>query len=182
MNYYEKTIGTELVYEGSIINVERLTVELPNGRIATRDVVRNPGASVIVPITDDGEIVMVEQFRKPTEKTFIEVPAGKLDEGEDPKVCAERELKEETGYTAKELKKILTLNPAPAFADEVLHIFLATGLTKGEAHPDEDEFISARTYKIEEVLNMIDEGKITDSKTVASVLFAVRYLNKQKGC
>lgn len=180
MDYYEKTISTELMYKGNIINVERLTVELPNGKIATRDVVRNPGASVIVPVTDNGEIVMVEQFRKPNEKTFIEIPAGKLDAGEEPIKCAERELKEETGYTAKELKKILTLNPAPAFADEVLHIYLATGLSRGEAHPDEDEFISARTYKIDEVLNMIDEGQITDSKTVAGVLFAVRYLSKQK--
>ncbi len=174
MDYYEKTISTQPIYQGSIIDVERLTIELPDGRRATRDIVRNPGASVVIPITDDGQIVLVEQFRKPNEKVFIELPAGKLDKGEDPEHCAARELKEETGYSAKSLKKILTLHPAPAFADEILHVYLATGLTKGDCCPDEDEFISARTYDLNQVLAMIEEGLITDAKTVAGVLFAAR--------
>lgn len=173
MNYYEKTLSSKLVYEGTIINVEKLTVELPNGHIASRDVIRNPGAAVIIPIIDDS-IILVEQFRKPAEKVFIELPAGKLEYGEDPTACAIRELKEETGYSAEKIEKVLTLYPAPAFADEVLHIYLATGLTKGEAAPDEDEFISARAYKLEVALSMIDEGIINDSKTVAGILFASR--------
>ncbi len=178
MNYYEKTLSSKLVYEGSIINVEKLSVELPNGHIASRDVIRNPGASVIIPIIEDC-IILVEQFRKPAEKVFIELPAGKLEYGEDPAECAIRELKEETGYSAEKLEKVLTLYPAPAFADEVLHIYLATGLTKGEASPDEDEFISARPYKLEKALSMIDDGLINDSKTVAGILFASRL--KQRG-
>lgn len=177
MEYYEKTISTELKYKGNIINVEKLVVELPNGKLASRDVVRNAGASVVVPIIDD-EIILVQQFRKPPEKVFIELPAGKLEYGEDPAVCAARELKEETGYSTGKLVKILELYPAPAFSDEVLHIYLATELEKGLAEPDEDEFISAKAYKITEVLSMIDEGIINDSKTVAGILFAARFLNK----
>jgi len=176
MEYYEKTISTELKYKGNIIDVEKLVVELPNGKLASRDVVRNAGASVVVPILDD-EIILVQQFRKPPEKVFIELPAGKLEYGEDPAACAARELKEETGYSAEKLVKIMELYPAPAFSDEVLHIYLATDLIKGEASPDEGEFITAKAYKISEALSMIDEGIINDSKTVAGILFASRLLN-----
>jgi ADP-ribose pyrophosphatase len=172
MIYYEKTLGTEQIYRGTIIDVERLTVKLPNGRVVTRDIVRNPGASAVVPLTDDGCIILVEQFRKPIEKTSLEIPAGKLDKGEDPTDCAKRELLEETGYTAGKLVKILTIHPTPAFADEILHIYLATDLSKGRACPDEDEFITARKYRISDVLKMIDDGVITDGKTVCGVLFA----------
>jgi ADP-ribose pyrophosphatase len=179
MIYSEKTLSSKVVYEGTIFNVEKLTVELPNGHIASRDIIRNPGAAVIIPIIDDC-IVLVEQFRKAAEKTFIELPAGKLEYGEDPKDCAARELKEETGYTANKIEEVLSLYPAPAFADEMLHIFLATDLEKGEATPDEDEFISARTYKLEEALDMIDKGIINDGKTVAGILFASRLLSKNK--
>ncbi len=177
MDFYEKTVTTEIIYRGRIFDVETQTVELPNGEIAARDIIRNPGAAVIVPVTDNGDVILVEQFRKPCEQVFIEVPAGKLEEGEDPKLCAARELKEETGYTAEKLEKIMTLNPAPAFADEVLHVYLATGLTEGEANPDEGEFISAKAYPMAEALNMIKEGKITDSKTVASLLYTAKFFN-----
>ena len=178
MEFYEKTLNIETIYKGRIFDLETHTVELPDGKIAARDIIRNPGAAVIVPLTDNGEVIMVEQFRKPCEKTFIEVPAGKLEAGEDPQVCAARELKEETGYSAEKLVKILTLNPAPAFADEVLHIYLATGLTKGEASPDEGEFIAVRAYPLSEALNMIKEEKITDSKTVESLLYTAQFCNK----
>lgn len=181
MNYYEKTIKSESIYEGSIINVERLTVELPNGKITYRDVVRNPGASAVIPVTEDGCVVLVEQFRKPIETTSLEIPAGKLDHGEDPLECAIRELREETGYKADHISKILTIHPTPAFADEVLHIYIATGLSKGEACPDEDEFITAKKYKIEEVVKMIHDGLITDGKTVSGILFAVSLLDLQGG-
>lgn len=176
MNYYEKTIKSERLYEGAIFDMEKLTVELPNGKIAYRDVIRNPGASVIVPLTDDGHVIMVKQFRKPIEAVSLEVPAGKMDPGEDPLQCAQRELKEETGYTAEKFKRILTLHPAPAFADEVLHVFVAKGLSKGEASPDEDEFIHAFKYKLDDVLQMIQDGVIKDSKTIASILFTARLL------
>ncbi|NLM75677.1 MAG: NUDIX hydrolase [Clostridiaceae bacterium] len=178
MDYYEKTVSRKPIYEGNIIDVEVLTVELPNGRTAPRDVVRHSGAAVIVPVTDKGEVVLVKQYRKPIEQVSLEVPAGKLEKGEDPKICAARELKEETGYTAGKLEKILTLHPASAYTDEVLHVYLASDLTKGEANPDEDEFITANVYPMEEALNMIKDGLITDAKTVAGVLFAARLFNK----
>lgn len=178
MNYNEKTINSQLVYQGTIFNVERLTVELPNGKHVPRDIVRNPGASAVVPFTDDGRVILVTQYRKPNDRVYIEIPAGKLDKGEDPAVCALRELREETGYSAKNLKKIMEFNPAPAFADEILHIYVATGLTEGDCHPDEDEFISAKAYDIEEVLTMIEKGEICDGKTVSGILLALRLLNK----
>ncbi|HHY64547.1 MAG TPA: NUDIX hydrolase [Clostridiaceae bacterium] len=178
MDYYEKTLTKKTVYEGTIFNVEKLTVELPNGHIASRDIIRNPGAAVVIPVIDDC-IVLVEQFRKAAEKNFLELPAGKLEQGEDPKECAARELKEETGYTAGKIEKVMSLYPAPAFADEMLHIFLATDLEKGEAEPDEDEFVSARVCRLEEALEMIDQGIINDGKTVAGILFAARILGKK---
>ncbi|HHU90621.1 MAG TPA: NUDIX hydrolase [Clostridiaceae bacterium] len=177
MEYYEKTISAELKYKGNIIDVEKIMVELPDGKLASRDVVRNAGASVVVPVIND-EIILVQQFRKPPEKIFIELPAGKLEDGEDPAVCAARELKEETGYSAKKLEKIMELYPAPAFSDEILHVYLATELIKGEASPDEGEFITAKAYKITEALSMIDKGIINDSKTVAGILYVSRFLNK----
>lgn len=175
MDFYEKTLSTETVYTGTIIKVERLTVELPNGNKATRDIVRNHGAAVVIPIVGH-KIILVQQYRKAADRTFLELPAGKLESNEHPSVCAKRELKEETGYEATTLEEILTLYPAPAFADEALHIFLALDPIKGQPSPDVDEFISAKAYKITDVLNMIDEGIINDSKTVAGVLFAARKL------
>ncbi len=176
MKYYERTIKTEPIYEGSIFDIEKLTVELPNGKITYRDVIRNPGASVIAPITEDGHVILVKQYRKPIEEVSLEIPAGKLDHGEEPIQCAARELKEETGYAAKKLTKIMTLHPAPAFADEILHIFIATGLSLGEVCPDEDEFIHSGKYKLDEVINMIQDGTIKDAKTVAGILFVARML------
>ncbi|HOQ76433.1 MAG TPA: NUDIX hydrolase [Thermoclostridium sp.] len=176
MNYYEKTIRTEPVHKGFIFDIERLTVELPNGKAAYRDVIRHSGASVIVPITEDGHVILVEQYRKPVEEVSLELPAGRLNEGEDPARCAARELKEETGYTASRLVKILTLYPAAAYSDEVLHVYVATGLSKGEASPDEDEVIQAFKYKMDDVIKMIMDGAIKDSKTVSGILFTVRLL------
>jgi ADP-ribose pyrophosphatase len=178
MEYREKTISKEEVYQGSIIRVERQTVELPDGRKASRDIIRNAGASAVVPITEDRCIIMVTQFRKPIETTSLEIPAGKLDEGEDPLHCAARELEEETGYKAEKIEKILTLHPAPAFADEMLHIYKATGLTPGTSRPDEDEFITAQKYRIEDVLKMIEDGTIKDAKTIAGVLYCARLLER----
>ncbi len=176
MNYYEKTTRTEPIHKGVIFDIERLTIELPNGKTAYRDVIRHSGASVVVPITEDGHVILVKQYRKPIEEVSLELPAGKLDEGEDPVRCAARELKEETGYNADRFIKILTLYPAPAYSDEVLHVFVATNLSKGEASPDEDEVIQAFKYKLDDVIKMIHDGTIKDSKTVSGILFADRLL------
>lgn len=172
MNYYEKTIKEERKYTGNIINVERLTVELPNGKVATRDVVRHPGASVVVPITDDGMLLMVTQFRKPNDMISLEIPAGKLDDGEEPEICAKRELCEETGFIAGNITKAFEIHSTPGFSDEVLHMYVATNLEEAEACPDEDEFITCSKHSIADLLDMVYRGEITDAKTIIGIFLA----------
>lgn len=174
MNYYEKTVKEERKYTGNVINVDLVTVVLPNGKESTRDIVRHPGASVIVPITNDGKILMVEQFRKPCEMISLELPAGKLDAGEPPEECAKRELQEETGYIAGKLTKVLTIHSTPGFSNEVLHMFVATELVEKNANPDEDEFISCKKYEISDLISMIEKGEITDAKTIIGIFLADR--------
>jgi ADP-ribose pyrophosphatase len=172
MNFEEKTIGREHTYKGSIIDVETLEVVLPDGKKATRDVVLHPGASVVIPISDNGEIYMVRQYRKPS----LELPAGKLDHGEDPKVCAVRELSEETGLAADEVKHLISIHSAPGFSNEVLHLYLASGLKEGKAHSDEDEFVACEKYQINKLFDMILNHEITDAKTIVGVLMADRII------
>lgn len=162
------------MYKGNIINIELQTVELPDGREATRDVVLHPGASVVIPLTEDGQLYMVRQFRKPIDKVSLEIPAGKLDHGEDPLVCAVRELKEETGLTAESMKHLVSIHSTPGFSNEVLHMYLATGLTEGELCADEDEFISSEKVPVDKLVNMVLSGEITDAKTIIGILLADR--------
>lgn len=177
MNYEEKTVSERHIYKGNIINVDNLTITLPDGRQATRDIVRHPGASVVVPLNEKGEVYMVRQFRKPIDMVTIEIPAGKLDPGEDPLVCAKRELKEETGLEAKEIRHLVSIHSTPGFSDEVLHMYSATGLSEGESCADEDEFISTEKYPVADLIDMILNGKITDAKTIIGVLLADKILS-----
>lgn len=176
MNYEEKILSTKNIYEGTVINLDLLEVELPNGKRAKRDIVRHPGGAFVVPINEKGEIYMVRQFRKPMEKISLEVPAGKLDPGEDPAVCAERELREETGLTASKITHLLSTHTSPGFCDELLHMYVATGLQEGDACTDEDEFLSVEKIHVEKLLEMVLEGEITDSKTIMGILFAERII------
>lgn len=177
MNYEEKTVSERHIYKGNIINVDNLTITLPDGRQATRDIVRHPGASVVVPLNEKGEVYMVRQFRKPIDMVTLEIPAGKLDPGEDPLVCAKRELKEETGLEAKEIQHLVSIHSTPGFSDEVLHMYSATGLSEGESCADEDEFISTEKYPVADLIDMILNGKITDAKTIIGVLLADKILS-----
>jgi ADP-ribose pyrophosphatase len=172
MNYEEKTISREAIYKGNIINVENVTVTLPDGREATRDIVLHPGASVIMPLSEDGCLYMVRQFRKPLEAVSLELPAGKLDQGEDPRICAERELREETGLTASNIIHLLSIHTTPGFSNEVIHLYAATGLTEGETCADEDEFISSEKISVERLVDMVLNGGIKDAKTIIGVLMA----------
>ncbi|NLL06861.1 MAG: NUDIX hydrolase [Clostridiaceae bacterium] len=172
MNYEEKTISKKQMYKGNIIDVESWSVVLPNGKEATRDVVLHPGASVVIPITEDGQVYMVRQFRKPIDQESLEIPAGKLDKEEDPLDCAKRELKEETGLDAKDIRHILDIHSAPGFSNEVLHMYVARDLYEGEACADEDEFISAEKYTINTLMDMIMKNQITDAKTIIGILMA----------
>lgn len=181
MEYTEKTLKTEDIYKGNIIKVQNLTVSLTNGKEATRDIVLHPGASVVVPINEKGELYMVKQFRKPLDITTLELPAGKLDSvGEDPRLCAERELMEETGLRAESLEHLISIHTTPGFCNEVIHMYTATGLNQGEACTDEDEFLDVEKIHISELVNMVLEHKITDAKTIIGILLAEKMINGNK--
>ena len=172
----EKKINRETLLKGVIFNVERHTVLLPNGVEAIRDVVVNPNASAIVAIDKENNVIMVKQFRITEEKIMLEIPAGKIDKGEDPLQCAVRELREETGYTAKEIKFLFAPMVSPGFATEHIHIYMAMDLTLGDIDPDEDEFVETVKVPIKEVIDMIMNGEIEDAKTISGVLAAARIL------
>ena len=176
MKYEEKTIDKKEIYKGGIIDVGVITVKLPDGREATRDIVFHPGASVVIPINEDGEIYMVRQYRKAVERVLLELPAGKLDEGESPEVCAKRELKEETGLEAGFLKHIISIHSTPGFCNEILHMFLASQLTQGKVCADKDEFITVEKYPAKTLVNMIFNHEITDAKSIIGILIADRIL------
>lgn len=181
MDYTEKTIGSKEIYKGNIIEVKNLTVTLPNGKEATRDLVLHPGASVIIPINEKGELYLVKQFRKPLDLTTLELPAGKLDApDEDPKVCAERELMEETGLRAGKIEHLISIHTTPGFCNEVIHMYTATELTQGEACTDEDEFLDVEKIHVSELVDMILEHKITDAKTIIGVLLADRMIGRNR--
>lgn len=172
MIYDEKTISKKNIYKGGIIELDVLKVALPNGKEATRDIVTHPGASAVVPLNENGEVYMVRQFRKPIESVSLEIPAGKLDYGEDPELCASRELEEETGLVAENIKHIISIHSTPGFSNEVLHMFVATGLKEGTANPDEDEFISSEKIKVDVLIDMVLKHEITDAKSIIGILLA----------
>lgn len=172
MVYEEKTIGSKEVYKGGIINVDQLEVLLPDGRKARRDKVSHPGASVVIPLNENNELYMVRQYRKPIEQVTLEIPAGKLDQGESPEICAKRELKEETGLEAEEIKHLVSIHSTPGFSDEVLHMYVALGLTEGKSCSDEDEFISSEKFKVSKLVDMVLNHEITDAKSIIGILLA----------
>ena len=174
----EKTISSENIFSGKVISLQVDEVELPNGKIAKREIIKHPGAVAIIAITDENKIVMVEQYRKALEQTIIEIPAGKLESGEQPDVCAKRELEEETSYECESLELLNSFYTSPGFANEIVHVYLAKGLTKKEdaAELDEDEFVNLMELTIGEALQAIEEKKIYDAKTI----FAVQYLQLQE--
>lgn len=165
----ERTISSQTIYEGKIITLKVDQVELPNGKTASREIVTHPGAVAVMAITDDNRLVVVRQFRKPLERAIVEIPAGKLEPGEKPDVCAHRELEEETGYTAREMKHVASFYTSPGFADELIHLYRTDGLTAGEAKPDEDEFVELMHITVDEAQQLIASGEIRDAKTIMAV-------------
>lgn len=176
MNYEEKTIDKKHIYDGSVIKVEALTVELPDGKESKRDLIVHPGASVVIPLNDKGELYMVTQYRKAIEKVSLEIPAGKLDKGENPADCARRELKEETGLDAGNLEHLISVHSTPGFCNEVLHLYIATDLKEGTACADEDEFISCSRVPVAELVNKVLKHEITDAKSIIGILMADKIL------
>ena len=182
MDKTETKISTEKTVKAHIFDLEIDTVRLPDGKTAPRDVIRHPGACCVVPLTDEGEIVCVRQFRYPFLTETLEIPAGKLDrtDGETPLSCAERELKEETGAKAGEMIFLGEYWSSPAILDERIYMYLARGLEFGEMSPDEDEFIDTVRYPLDTLLSMILDGKVPDGKTQAAVMKAALLLAGEK--
>lgn len=171
MAFFEDTISSELVYEGPVFKVRKHKVNTIRGE-SVRDVVEHSGGAVMIAITDEGKILMEKQFRKPLEKVILELPAGKIDPQEDPFNTAVRELAEETGYRASEVKHLTSYTPTCGYSSEVLHVYLMRGLTPGETHLDPTECVDVLEYDVEELLEMILNKEITDGKTILGILFA----------
>ncbi|MGG0657770.1 NUDIX domain-containing protein [Rummeliibacillus pycnus] len=178
--FEEKTISTKHIFDGRVIKVQVDQVTLPNGKTATRELVKHPGAVGIIPITSEGKIVMVEQFRKPLERSIIEIPAGKLEAGEKPELTAIRELEEETGYGAMELEFIQSFATSPGFANEVIHLFAARNLFKiaQPASLDEDEFVELLEVSVEEAEQLVKDQRIFDAKTILAIMWVKNNLVK----
>lgn len=171
-DFSEITLGSEPVFDGVLLHVRRDTVRLPNGNEAIREYIRHPGAAMIIARPDPDTIVLERQFRYPLARHFIELPAGKIDRGEEPLVTAQRELREECGYTAREWRHLTTLHPCIAYADERIELYLADGLTQVGAAFDEDEFLEVMTVPLSEALAWVRDGTITEAKAVTGLLWA----------
>ena len=176
MEFEEKTLSSEYVFRGKVIDVKRDDILVSNGHKSIREVVEHSGGVVILAIKD-GKILTVNQFRYPIKTTSIELPAGKLEVGEDPDFASKRELEEETGYIAKNWKSLGYIYTSVGFCNEKLYLYLATDLEYKQVNPDEDEIIEAKEYPIKEVFEMIDNGKINDAKTLCALLRAREYIN-----
>lgn len=178
-NLNEVMKESEEIFDGQVLHLFKDTIELPNGREATREVIRHIGAVAIVPLTDDGKVIVERQFRYPLNQVITEIPAGKLDsKTEDRLAAAKRELEEETGFTADEWIDLGNYYPAAAYCDEKITMYLAKGLHKGTRNLDEDEFLNIREVALEELVEDIMQGKIADGKTQVALMKAYLLLKK----
>ena len=171
MNLDEKIIKREIVFEGDFLKIENLMVELPDGKIGNRDVVRHPGTVAVLAFIEEDTVIIVKQFRAALNKTLLEIPAGKLEVGEDPLEAAHRELEEETGYKSNNIEYLGTMATGPGFTDELIHLYKAIELFEGVKGGDDDEFIEVYPYKLQEIKDMIRSGLIIDAKTITSLMY-----------
>ena len=160
---------TRNIYTGKVITLNVDTVQLPNGVTVDLETIRHPGAAAVVPVKDDGTVVLIRQFRHAAGGFIYEIPAGKLASGEDPLHCASRELEEEVGYRASTFELLSSIFTAPGFADEVIHVYKATGLTKGRQHWDRDEVLDVIEMPLSEAITKIEDGTIRDGKTIVGL-------------
>lgn len=174
MELFEKKIGEKLLYDGRIMRVHIDTVELPDGTTATRELVDHNGGACIAALTDENELFFVKQFRNPFDRVLTELPAGKLEKGEDPKVAAIRELEEECGVKAENVIEMGTVYPTVAYCSEIIHLYLATGLSKATQHLDDGEFLSVEKIPLEKAVDMVMTSEISDSKTALLILKVAR--------
>ncbi len=169
-NLVEKTIGRSTAFQGCLLRLDVDQVELPDGNTAPREYIRHPGGVGVVALTDQNEVLLVRQYRYPYGEILTEIPAGKRDPGEDPLTTGMRELEEETGYRAATYTPLGTLYPTPGCCDEMVYLYLATGLTAADAHPDEDEFLEVERCPLDEMVKRVMAGEITDAKTQIGIL------------
>lgn len=172
----EHCISSETIATGGMLTVKRDQVRLPTGNLSQREYVMHPGAVVIVPILPNGNVVLEKQFRYPLHQVFIELPAGKIDAGEDILMTGQRELLEETGYSASDWVKLGFQHPCIGYSDEVIHMYLVRGLNAGEHQREDDESLEVFEANFEDCLSMIANGQITDGKTIVALFFAEKYL------
>ena len=172
-NLVERQLRSTTVYSGSVLRLRVDDVELPSGRRSRREVVEHPGGVAVVAVDRDSSVILVRQFRYPVRSALWEIPAGKLEPGEDPLRCAARELEEETGYRAGVLEEVVPFYTSPGFCDEVLHLFFARSLEPGDERPDEDEVIQTRRVSRAELDDMIARGEIRDGKTLLGLFMAI---------
>jgi ADP-ribose pyrophosphatase len=166
----EATVASQRVYEGRLVNLRVDIVRLGNGRLTEREIVEHPGAVAVVALDEDDNAILVRQFRRAAEKELLEIPAGTLEAGEEPIACAQRELKEETGYRAERLEQVGSFYPSPGFCTEHIYLYLATGLQKGRSAPEDDEAIEIVSISLSDIPAMVSQGEICDGKTIAGLL------------
>jgi ADP-ribose pyrophosphatase len=171
-----KVLRSKIVFRGKVFGVRRDQVVEPWGVRATREVITHPGSVVVLPVAEDGRILMIRQYRHAARQYLWELVAGRIDDGETVRQAAIRELKEETGYRAKRFTEFLDVFPSPGFLEERMHILLAQGLTPGEAQPEPDEKIISHAYTVEELKRMIRKGQLRDGKSIAGILYYLAFL------
>ncbi len=179
MAFFEKTLSSDEIFRGVIMSVHRDKVELQNGRTSFREVVEHSGGVGVLALLEDGTVPMVRQFRYPFGREVLEIPAGKLEPGEDPLSCARRELSEETGFEAASFTSLGRLFPSPGYCHEILYTYLARDLRHGDAHLDPGEFLSVEYFPLSELVAMAMRGELEDAKTVMAVLKADRILRSE---
>lgn len=180
MIFEEKTMKSDKIYEGKLLNLRVDTVEIPDKKYSKREIVEHPGGVAVIPVASDNSIILVKQYRKAIERFLMEIPAGKLELNEEPRETAIRELKEETGYEAKKIEYLLEFYTSPGFSNEKIYLFLATDLIEGEATPDSGEFIEMEKYNIDDLIKMVERGEIIDSKTIIGINLAKKYIDKKQ--
>jgi len=177
-------VATERLYTGRIVNLDLDTVGFPDGSTGTLEMLRHPGASAVVPFlddprADDPRIILIRQFRHAADGFLWEIPAGRLDPGEEPEACARRELREETGYSAADCRRLVTIHTTPGFTDERIHLFMATGLRAGDHAREADEFVEVHETRWSEALRLVENGEVSDAKTLTALLYTETSLRRR---